>query len=58
MLCETCQYFDGIYSRQPYCRRYPPQVTYASLVTTYWPTVNIQDWCGEFKEKEKDENIH
>lgn len=54
--CDACGYYqsstvppksDGL------CRRYPPtQIAYAQTaqapMTTYWPTVKNNDWCGEW----------
>lgn len=54
--CEGCLYED---KRQ--CRRLPPStvpwpmdnqhpIMYQPMTT--WPIINVDDWCGEYKEKE------
>lgn len=50
--CATCQYYDS-----GGCRRYPPiSVGYEdvaqtlSLIDTVFPQVNINDWCGEYRQ--------
>lgn len=65
--CENCRYF----SEAGECRRYPPQVVesidsesaeyteqvfVSSTTLTYWPDVEPDSWCGEFKEKDEEES--
>lgn len=46
--CGNCRY----YSVRSLCRRYPPKVTDYSeetgMVTATQPTVDEEDWCGEW----------
>jgi hypothetical protein len=48
--CETCRFSYGSPLRQ--CRRFPP-----SRLTTdssfRWPSVNKDEWCGEYKPKSR-----
>lgn len=44
MNCETCKYYD---SQLQTCRIKPPKVNGAG--NGYWPKVNPDDWCGEYR---------
>lgn len=45
--CNSCKFSDG-----EVCRRYPP--ARIDKETTGWPVIRPQqDWCGEYKRKEK-----
>ena len=53
MNCKVCVYFckmnGDLYGT---CRRYPPKViTLGTLQNTYWPTVDPEQWCGEFLDQ-------
>lgn len=47
--CSTCRFFqtddERTGNRSHACRRYPPD-------SDGWPSVNPNDWCGEFKANE------
>jgi len=49
--CENCKFFDA-----GKCRRYPPQVFLMGEARNakpmqYFPEVNHDEYCGEFKSK-------
>jgi len=51
--CEDCHFFELDYSEDTeastgICRRYPPNAI-AADVSSFWPTVDIDDWCGEYQ---------
>ena len=46
--CETCRHFMCRPNYQAECRRWPPVVGVAQR----WPTVEKDDWCGEFAPAE------
>ena len=55
-LCEYCKYFDA-----GKCRRYPPKVfmigeAWNAKPTQFFPKVNHDEYCGEFKPK-KSSNV-
>lgn len=67
MKCKDCEYYllnEGMYYGAV-CRRYPPtplcgiesgssaEEEISSSHYNAWPEVQEDDWCGEFKEKEK-----
>lgn len=48
--CETCRFFELNAPTQGACRRFPP-VPFPSgpeQLTSAWPTVQTQAWCGEY----------
>jgi len=50
MQCQTCAFFHAAQSQ---CRRYAPQPQAEnSRATAVWPTVAVDDWCGEYKAKD------
>lgn len=59
--CETCEFFEEaekFTSRSPdgFCRRYPPSWyscgTAEDIDANSWfPHVNKNEWCGEYKPK-------
>jgi len=53
LACYNCVYSNhrGSHDRKE-CRRYPPTVSSLSTNCSDFPMVKINDWCGEFKEKE------
>ena len=63
--CGTCIYFDDLSTHtnmdKPFghCRRYAPKTeNFKSVadrfqpVVTKWPRVLVDDWCGEWKNKD------
>jgi hypothetical protein len=60
--CERCLYFI-VKPGGTFCRRYPPQVLKDALVTSSFPDVAPNWWCGEYKydskneDKKKDSNV-
>lgn len=50
-MCRTCAFRDqeeGYYI----CRRLPPQYVISEAGNAVlWPTVNLDDWCGEYKRR-------
>jgi hypothetical protein len=49
--CVSCRYWQG---RAGYgeCRKYPPVVVDAmDGVSTEWPAVATDDWCGEWEKR-------
>ena len=57
MNCISCEYFGAL---QSICRRFPPKAQCVGiqqngspqgspLVVTFWPSVQKNDVCGEFK---------
>lgn len=44
-LCSTCVYFD---SDTDQCRHNAPRVVSANDDHGVWPSVNSDDWCGEW----------
>lgn len=56
--CKFCKETDNTFDDEDgSCFRYPPQIIVLSSGgtsggATYWPDVNKDDWCGEFKPKE------
>jgi hypothetical protein len=58
--CNNC-----IYSKQlpnmnhMLCRRYPPShlVSKGSRESYYFPTVNQEEWCGEYQAKPKVKDV-
>lgn len=66
--CELCRYWDRFHgsSAVGLCHRYPPTLvteidcnedggSYSVSPIQVRPTLEADDWCGEFKEKESDE---
>jgi hypothetical protein len=54
--CENCRYWlqmnltdsDGV------CRKYPPKRVSSPVgVSTNFPPIKSDQWCGEFKEREE-----
>lgn len=44
--CQDCMYFEEKYEQ---CRRFPPQVwTNEIQIKESFPSVELDDWCGEF----------
>ena len=54
--CENCRFLSNWHDDvKGECRRYPPQVIWAlDEEDSFFPKVFISEWCGEFKEKEKE----
>lgn len=59
MECKNCKYFRTWVTLQTKgdCHRYPPIFVEVNNSTDEFheftfPATNINDWCGEFKEKE------
>jgi len=48
-ICENCRYFDGRYFE---CRRRSPKAI-RQAYEKKWPPVEWDDFCGEWKECEK-----
>lgn len=48
--CESCKFFQPLEAGRGYCRRLPPSPfpTGPDQVTSYWPSVQNQMWCGEW----------
>jgi hypothetical protein len=42
--CADCRFYSG----HTYCRRHPPVVMLAGSTRSFWPTVEHDDWCGDF----------
>ena len=44
--CDQCDYFSRLLGEN-ICRRYPPV---QALINRSWvfPTVSVNDWCGEY----------
>lgn len=57
-ICLTCDFFDPDAADfdepdKGCCRRYPPQAHYdaeADEAVTVWPTVDMADRCGEWRQ--------
>ena len=50
--CASCQYFGLEATPQEHtgwCIRFPPD-TGGNAGMTAWPTVNVDWWCGEWKQ--------
>lgn len=45
-ICSNCEYFNKSLKE---CRLDPPTINDKGY--TKWPDVNIEDWCGQFKER-------
>lgn len=56
-LCLNCEFWEGISRELPntegVCHRYPP--TILQNEEHIHPVMDYLDWCGEFKEKEQEE---
>lgn len=58
--CISCKYCFIVYPdsdfAQSECRRYPPQSTGVErgMLFSFSTVLPEHDWCGEFKEKEKE----
>jgi len=54
---RTNEFGESVTLLKGICRRYPPQYTVRgpSWGDYLFPTVESNDWCGEWKEKEKKE---
>lgn len=58
-MCLTCEYFDPCAAEfdepdKGSCRRYPPSAHYdpeADEAVTVWPTVDMADVCGEWRQE-------
>lgn len=50
--CANCNFFRFKYETDANgeCRRHPPQVVIG------WPTVEANDWCGEWVWRQRDSN--
>lgn len=53
--CETCKVFQWLNDNHGYCRRYAPRPRFLGTAEdeeaddhTWWPTVFIDDSCGEW----------
>lgn len=48
--CEFCKFFEATDAASGVCRRMPPAPfpTGPDKVTSFWPSVNNQHWCGEY----------
>lgn len=49
--CKTCKFFEGMDDKIGRCRRYPPNpfpMTHEQVIS-YWPSVQLKQWCGEWK---------
>lgn len=57
MYCKDCKFYQ---ENKGECHRYPPSIwseTHCEFSTSYccnFPEVKGNDWCGEFKPIEKD----
>lgn len=51
MKCQDCKFMQADKTE---CRRYAPQPSDDSA-TAKWPTVALDDWCGEFVSKKDEE---
>ena len=54
--CGICKFFEtgeNYDSNHGECHRFPPQVTLNvnGVPMYHWPTMTVDDWCGEFKKK-------
>jgi len=50
--CSTCKYFAVIDGKVGNCRRFPP-VPFPvgpNNVSTIWPAVRHEQWCGEWRQ--------
>ena len=50
MICDHCRFMDD----KSRCRRHAPKPVLSidsenDLVIANWPSVNSEDWCGDFK---------
>ena len=66
MKCENCKFWDDdLGNNDGICHRYPPQYTLLmcngpestsveDCDQGTWPITDINDWCGEFKEKQNE----
>lgn len=57
-ICQSCRY-SIVENRTPLCRRYPPQVQEVPGYRTgasFYPRVNLDDWCGEHQPKPADQS--
>ena len=50
--CEDCLFWEAIKKGkegfcQGFCHRYPPKTQ--GLLSDYYPRVDFDDWCGEWK---------
>lgn len=53
--CWRCAYFDRKMDEEEdggFCRRYPPQATGDNVVV--WAGVDYVDWCGEFRDENRE----
>ena len=50
--CQSCLFWIRIYSSRGTCKRYPPKPTAIGLPGVF-PEIKENDWCGEFKNKDK-----
>ena len=54
-VCDDCKFYDSINS---YCRAHPPVLIKTDNPVLFkdfeyyfiWPTVDCNDWCGEYKD--------
>ncbi len=51
--CDKCEWWVGVEGFGD-CRKLPPRIL--TDVTSVFPITEDSDWCGEFKEKEQEEN--
>jgi hypothetical protein len=49
--CEDCHFFEANKDDESIglCRRNPPVGAASIDEKGYWPVVDIDDWCGEYK---------
>lgn len=49
--CDRCVYWQETTScTEGDCRRYAPLMN--DVASGLWPKVDVDDWCGDFKQKE------
>jgi hypothetical protein len=58
--CSACRFFDRFYSScsSGFCRRSPPRIIGKHEDGDWmanWPTVDDDDWCGEYQPNTKGE---
>lgn len=61
-ICGNCVFVDLSNMREPFCRRFPPQLVTLKVpagsvgdvgVRRFWPIINpVVDWCGEFSARQ------
>jgi len=48
-VCEGCKHYHNLHGHKGECRLRPPVLlVHAGDITSEWPEVYPNDWCGEF----------